>query len=89
MHTDRHEPNAGSDRPCGTLYGRRVEVDRSWTVYDVFTGISADAGHGVMTGLSRSDAMDKMLLLNRRPHMQREPAPSRLYPCRQRSRGWS
>jgi hypothetical protein len=46
-------------------YGRRVEADRSWTVYNVFTGVPADIGDGEMTGLSRIDATDRMMSLNR------------------------
>lgn len=47
-------------------YGRRIEADRSWTVYHVFTGIPAHAGGAAMIGLSRSDATNAMLSLNRR-----------------------
>lgn len=47
-------------------FGRRVEADRSWTVYHVFTGVPARVDGLTMGGLSRSDATDKMLLLNRR-----------------------
>lgn len=47
-------------------YGRRVEADRSWTVYHVFTGIPAHVGGDVMTGLSRSAATSRMLSLNLR-----------------------
>lgn len=53
-----------------TLYGRRVEMDRSWTVYHVFTGVPADAGCGAMTGLSRADATDRMMSLNRRSDLR-------------------
>ena len=45
-------------------YGRRVELDRSWTVYHVFTGLVADVGFGAMTGLSKVDATDRMMSLN-------------------------
>jgi hypothetical protein len=45
-------------------YGRR-EPDRSWTVYHVFTGVPAHANGQIMTGLSRSEATDGMLSLNR------------------------
>lgn len=45
-------------------YGRRVEADRSWTVYHVFTGAPARVRGGVMIGLSRSDATRRMLSLN-------------------------
>ena len=29
------------DAPDGQFFGRRVEMDRSWTIYHVFTGIPA------------------------------------------------
>lgn len=45
-------------------YGRRVEADRSWTVYHVFTGVPARVGGDAMIGLSRSDATHGMLSLN-------------------------
>jgi hypothetical protein len=45
-------------------YGRRVEADRSWSVYHVFTGIPAHAGGRAMTGLSRADATNRMLSMN-------------------------
>ena len=47
-------------------YGRRIEADRSWTVYHVFSGIPAHADGQTMTGLSQLDATDGMLSLNRR-----------------------
>jgi hypothetical protein len=49
-------------------YGRRVELDRSWTVYHVFTGAVADASFGAVTGLSKVDATDRMMSLNNVPH---------------------
>ncbi|CAN7686278.1 hypothetical protein [Mesorhizobium sp. LjNodule214] len=71
--TDRRR-NAAWDNEAGTSgcdfadrqYGRRVEADRSWTVYHVFTGIPAQSDGGAMTGLSRSDATHGMLSLNLR-----------------------
>jgi hypothetical protein len=45
-------------------YGRRVEMDRSWTIYHVFSGLPAFVGGQVMTGLSRSAATAGMLALN-------------------------
>ena len=48
------------------LFGRRIEADRSWTVYHVFTGIPAGADETAMIGLTRSDATEGMLFLNRR-----------------------
>ena len=47
-------------------YGRRVEADRSWTVYHVFTGIPALVDGALMVGLSRAQATKSMLDLNRR-----------------------
>lgn len=57
---------AGCGEPQDHQYGRRVEADRSWTEYHVFTGVPADCGGGAMTGLSRAVATDRMLWLNRR-----------------------
>jgi hypothetical protein len=45
-------------------YGRRVEIDRSWTVYHVFTGVVANSCFGATTGLSKVDATDRMMSLN-------------------------
>ena len=46
-------------------YGRRIEGDRSWTVYHVFTGAPARVDGRAMTGLSRTEATESMLSLNR------------------------
>ncbi|WP_217577828.1 hypothetical protein [Mesorhizobium sp. GbtcB19] len=47
-------------------YGRRVEADRSWTVYHVFTGIPAHVEGALLVGLTRAQATKNMLDLNRR-----------------------
>jgi hypothetical protein len=47
-------------------YGRRVEEDGSWSVYHVFTGVPAEIQGRWMTGMSRTDATQDMLSLNRR-----------------------
>ena len=52
-------------------YGRRIERDRSWTVYHVFTGIPARASGEKLTGLNRSNATDRMLSLNNRNERRR------------------
>ncbi|PLP56332.1 hypothetical protein CYK37_26535 [Mesorhizobium loti] len=52
-------------------YGRRIEADRTWTVYHVFTGVPAYADGQAMTGLSRSKATDGMVSLNRRNDARR------------------
>lgn len=46
-------------------YGRRIEADRSWTIYHVFTGVPALLCGNTMIGLNRSDATIGMLSLNR------------------------
>lgn len=46
-------------------YGRRIEADRSWTIYHVFTGAPVRVDGRMMTGLDRQDATDGMLSLNR------------------------
>src|ERR1700744_587878 len=59
--------------PLDQQYGRRVEADRSWTVYHVFTGVPAHIDDSAMTGLSRSGATDRMLSLNHRnAHRRKE-----------------
>jgi hypothetical protein len=45
-------------------YGRRIESDRSWTVYHVFTGAPARIEGQTMMGLSRTEATERMLSLN-------------------------
>jgi hypothetical protein len=54
-------PAANTD---GSLFGRRREPDRSWTVYHVFTGIPAVIEGRNMTGLNRASATNGMLSLN-------------------------
>ncbi|WP_235897463.1 hypothetical protein [Neoaquamicrobium microcysteis] len=58
---------SGSVRTAGDeQYGRRIEADRSWTIYHVFTGVPAAREGMEMIGLSRSVATDGMLSMNRR-----------------------
>jgi hypothetical protein len=62
----RDDEDAATERDLkGRQYGRRIEADRSWTIYHVFTGVPASAGGQAMTGLSRADATRGMLSLNR------------------------
>jgi len=61
---------------------RRVEMDRSWMIYHVFTGISARDG-SVLTHIGRSAATHGMLSLNLRNvkrRKDRKPAPDWLRP---------
>ncbi|WP_081623603.1 hypothetical protein [Hoeflea sp. 108] len=57
--------------PIDEQYGRRIEADRSWTIYHVFTGVPASREGLRMIGLSRSVATDGMLSLNRRNDRRR------------------
>lgn len=58
-------------------YGRRVEVDRSWTVYHVFTGETARDGGDDLIGLSKPQATSRMLSLNlRNAERRKERAPA-------------
>lgn len=60
------ENEGGAPGPETLVYqfGRRVERDRSWTVYHVFTGVPARVEGSTMTGLSRSKASERMSALN-------------------------
>lgn len=64
---DRWENEGGSQgrHSQGVQYGRRVETDRSWTIYHVFTGVPAHINGNMMIGLTRRIATDRMLSLNR------------------------
>ncbi|MDN5925451.1 MAG: hypothetical protein L0I29_00030 [Hyphomicrobiales bacterium] len=66
IDTWENEGGAPGREPVEGLFGRRIEPDRSWTVYHVFTGVPVRAGGDAMVGLSRSDATDGMMSLNRR-----------------------
>ncbi len=45
-------------------YGRRIELNRSWTVYHVYTGVPADLGKRSTTGLNERTATSIMRSLN-------------------------
>ena len=45
-------------------FGRRVEHDRTWTVYHVFSGVPARAGSRTLSGMTRQDATARMQALN-------------------------
>jgi hypothetical protein len=61
-----NEGGAPGRDPTEYQYGRRVEVDRSWTVYHVFTGATARVGNDDLIGLNRSQATSSMMSLNLR-----------------------
>lgn len=45
-------------------FGRRIEANRRWTVYHVFSGVPASQGSRTLTGMSRSEATSRMISLN-------------------------
>ncbi|MGB3502882.1 MAG: hypothetical protein WBA44_14760 [Mesorhizobium sp.] len=67
-----NEGGASARAPGDEQYGRRIEADRSWTIYNVFTGVPANRAGQEMIGLSRSVATDGMLSLNRRNEVRRK-----------------
>jgi hypothetical protein len=55
-------------------YGRRVEVDGSWTIYHVFTGLPAIIGGRLMKGMSAPESMNQMVETNASNHQLRRKA---------------
>ncbi|MCM2291942.1 hypothetical protein NAC44_06315 [Allorhizobium sp. BGMRC 0089] len=45
-------------------FGRRIELDRSWTVYHVYSGAPAIIDGQHLTGLNKASATHGMLSLN-------------------------
>lgn len=101
MSTIRHDPGHDTGRMAISVweneggaacrsrmdeqFGRRIEQDRTWTIYHVYTGVPASSDGSDMTGLSRMDATDGMLFLNNRNSerrlrrsTRREPPQNRL-----------
>ena len=64
------------DTPDGQ-FGRRVEMDRSWTIYHVFTGVPVRVDGSALTDLSRSAATEGMLSLNLRSVKRRKDRHTR------------
>ena len=75
-----NEGGAQASSPPDGQFGRRVEMDHSWTIYQVFTGVPARVDGLALTDLSGSAATDGMLSLNRRnvKRQQKERNPRRL-----------
>jgi hypothetical protein len=67
------------DTPDGQ-FGRRVEMDRSWTIYHVFPGIPARVDGSALTDLSRSAATDGMLSLFATSTVEKTGTPGRDWP---------
>jgi hypothetical protein len=75
---DVWENEGGAPAIADPFYGRRVEADKSWTVYHVFTGEVARIGGETMTGLSRSQATDRMMSLNHLNVLRKKERKARL-----------
>jgi hypothetical protein len=75
-----NEGGARGRDPRDHQYGRRIETDRSWTVYHVFTGVPARIGGDAMIGLSHRDATEGMMSLNLRNLGRRRERLSALGP---------
>ncbi|MBL0373870.1 hypothetical protein JJB09_17745 [Rhizobium sp. KVB221] len=55
----------GPENPFGPYrFGRRVETDRTWTIFHVFTGEPARYGTWTMKGLNAMDASRVLRTLN-------------------------
>jgi hypothetical protein len=52
-------------------YGRRIEIDGSWSIYHVFTGTPAEVSGHLMIGMTQSGATEGMVFLNRRNERRR------------------
>jgi hypothetical protein len=59
-------------------YGRRIEPNRSWTVYHVYTGLPADLGKRSTTGLNEVTATSMMMSLNAKNVERRRAARIKL-----------
>src|SRR4051794_38452744 len=55
-------------------YGRRIEPDKSWTIYHVFSGVPANIGGRKMTELGEKEATARMLSLNASNTQKRKSA---------------
>ncbi|MGF6175158.1 hypothetical protein [Ensifer sp. 4252] len=60
----RNEGRAPHDVLGRYQFGRRVEVDGSWTIYHVFSGKPAQVGAWKMIGLNRQNAHQALDVLN-------------------------
>lgn len=65
IFSERFRPeSAPADCGAEDPYGKRVEIDGSWTVYHVFTGVPAQFGSWEMTDLDAKTARQALRILN-------------------------
>lgn len=62
---------------AGHYYGRRIEPDKSWTVYHVFSGAPAELEGWSMAGLGETEATSTMIFLNARNAKRRRASSLR------------
>ena len=62
-------------------YGKRIEIDRTWTVYHVFTGIPVASGDGALVGLSNTEASARIASFNIGKEERRKSKAKRLKIC--------
>ena len=51
-------------KAANTRYARRIEQNGTWTVFDIFTGHTAEVGSRLTAGMQMSDAEEIMDVLN-------------------------
>lgn len=61
-----NEGGAPAPTTINYQYGRRIETDRTWTIYRVFSGIPARVDGSRTTGLTRAEATNGLVSLNHR-----------------------
>lgn len=55
------EGGAQSASPVHGQYGRRIEADGTWTIYEVFTGREARQRGLMPSGLTKEEALDRLV----------------------------
>ena len=65
------------DDDMSHYYGRRVEPNKSWTIYHVFSGAPAELEGWSMAGLGETEATSTMIFLNARNARRRRTSSLR------------
>jgi len=63
---ERWDDDGGAPGPYAMYceYGRRIESDGSWTIYDVCTGFPAEIGGHLMKAMNAADSMSQLMQIN-------------------------
>jgi len=59
-------------RAPAARFAVRMEIDTTWTVFDIFTGQPAKPTHWQLVGLSRTKAIDYRDIINAKELKQRD-----------------